>query len=102
MKKFALTAFAAAAAMGLAACGSADDASEDATADNVEMPADQAMATADQPVPDPNASSDVDEGASGVPDATASQAGEDAAAAAADAQDAAAAAATTPTQNKTP
>src|SRR5690606_7578387 len=51
MKKFALTAFASAAALGLAACGDSGDASEDAMADNVEMPADDAMAD----VPDPAA-----------------------------------------------
>jgi hypothetical protein len=92
------------AALGLAACGSSDSASEDATADNVEMPADQAMASAAQPVPDANASSDADETASGVPEATASQAADAAAAAAADAQNAAAAAeaATTQAEKKTP
>jgi hypothetical protein len=50
MKKFALFAVSS-FALALAACGDADDASEDAMADNVEMPADEAMAG----VPDPNA-----------------------------------------------
>lgn len=50
MKKIALTAFAATAALTLAACGGADDASEDAMADTVEMPADEAMTDAAQPV----------------------------------------------------
>jgi maltose-binding protein MalE len=49
MKKFALIAAASSMALALAACGDADDASEDAMADNVEMPADEAMAS----VPDP-------------------------------------------------
>jgi hypothetical protein len=46
MKKFALVAFAAAAALGLAGCGKSDDASDQATADNVEMPADELPAAA--------------------------------------------------------
>ncbi len=45
----------AAFALGLAACGSATDASEDALADNVEVPADEAMAAAPAPVADPAA-----------------------------------------------
>jgi hypothetical protein len=49
MKKLALIAAASACTLALAGCGSADDASEDAMADNVEMPADEAMAG----VPDP-------------------------------------------------
>ena len=40
MKKLALIAFASAASLGLAACGSSDDASEDAMADNVERMSD--------------------------------------------------------------
>lgn len=48
MKKFAYAAFTSAAAMALAACGSADDASEDAMADTVEMPADEAMAPVEE------------------------------------------------------
>lgn len=44
------------AALLLAACGSADDASTEATADTVEMPADEALeAISDQPVADPEA-----------------------------------------------
>ncbi|WP_379922806.1 hypothetical protein [Erythrobacter sp. R86502] len=50
-----LTALAGAALM-LAACGSADDASTEATADTVEMPADAALAPiAEVPVADPSA-----------------------------------------------
>jgi hypothetical protein len=46
---------AASFALALAACGSATDASEDALADNVEVPADEAMANAPAPVADPDA-----------------------------------------------
>ena len=92
MKKFALIAFAAAAAYGLAACGKSDDASEDAMADNVEMPADQAMSTAAPPVADAEASSDT--AATGPTSAAASEAGDAAEAAAADAAAAAEAATT--------
>ena len=52
MKKFALIAAASSFALALSACGSADDASEDAMADNVEMPADEAMAEAPDPTAD--------------------------------------------------
>ena len=55
MKKFALIAPAAGAALLLAACGSATDASEDAMADTVEMPADEAMAGTPEPAADPEA-----------------------------------------------
>ncbi|WP_121118873.1 hypothetical protein [Croceibacterium ferulae] len=50
MKTLALTA-AAPLLFALAACGSSDDASEDAMADTVEMPADEAMAEAPMPAP---------------------------------------------------
>jgi hypothetical protein len=44
------------AALMLAACGSADDASTEATPDTVEMPADDALeAVSDEPVADPQA-----------------------------------------------
>jgi hypothetical protein len=52
MKKIALIAAASSFALALAACGDADDASEDAMADNVEMPADEAMASAPDPATD--------------------------------------------------
>ena len=52
MKKIALIAAASSFALALAACGDADDASEDAMADNVEMPADEAMAGAPDPATD--------------------------------------------------
>lgn len=44
MKKIATFAFAGAAAFALAACGSSDSASEEAVAENVEMPAEEAVA----------------------------------------------------------
>ena len=51
MKKTAANAFGAAfvtaAALALSACGSSDKASEGAQAENVEMPAEEAMNTAD-------------------------------------------------------
>jgi hypothetical protein len=50
MKKIALFAVSS-IAFALAACGDSTDASEDAMADNVEMPADEALSD----VPDPNA-----------------------------------------------
>jgi hypothetical protein len=83
MKKIAMTAFASAFMLGLAACGSADDASEDAMADNVEMPADEALAGAGDPVAD----ADLDAAADAEMDAneaTASEAADAAEAAVAD------------------
>lgn len=55
MKKLIATSFAAVATLALAACGSSTDASEDAVADTVEMPADEAMAGTPQPAEDPAA-----------------------------------------------
>ncbi len=81
MKKIALFAAVSSLALALAACGDSGDASEDAMADNVELPADEAMA--DMPMP----ASDATEAAEDL-EATA-----DEAAAAEDAADAAAAAA---------
>jgi hypothetical protein len=43
MKKIIAAAFATTAALALAACGSSDTATEEAAADNVEMPAEEAM-----------------------------------------------------------
>jgi hypothetical protein len=78
------------AALMLAACGSSDDASTEATADTVEMPADEALeAISDEPVADPEASAtDAPEG-----DAEAAASAEAAADAAADVAAEAAAAA---------
>lgn len=47
MKKIAYAAFASAAALALAACGSAENASEEATPENVEMPAEEAIGGVD-------------------------------------------------------
>lgn len=47
MKKIAYVAFASAAALTLAACGSSESADGEATAENVEMPAEEAMGEAD-------------------------------------------------------
>ena len=52
MKKIALFAAVSSFALALAACGGSDDASEDAMADDVEMPADEAMADTPLPVAD--------------------------------------------------
>lgn len=60
MKKIALFAVSS-FALALAACGDADDASEDALADNVEMPADEAMA--DMPMPEADATEAAEEAA---------------------------------------
>ena len=56
MKKLAPLALATGLALTLGACGSADDASTEATADTVEMPADEALEPVnEQPVADPAA-----------------------------------------------
>jgi hypothetical protein len=47
MKKFAYATLACAAVLALAACGSSDKASEGAQAENVEMPAEEAMNSAE-------------------------------------------------------
>jgi hypothetical protein len=80
MKKIVSVAFASAAALALAGCGSADDASEDAMADNVEMPADEVMAGVDDPVVD-DAAADAQMDAN---EATATQAADEATATVAD------------------
>lgn len=48
MKKIAVLAVTAAAVLALSACGKSDKASEGAQADNVEMPAEEAVNTADE------------------------------------------------------
>ena len=56
MKKFAYAAFVSAAVLALTACGSSDDAQEQATPDNVEMPAEEQLNTVEAvPVPDDGA-----------------------------------------------
>ncbi|TIX48940.1 hypothetical protein [Alteraurantiacibacter aquimixticola] len=52
MKTTARIAILTAATLALTACGSTTDASEDAIADNVEMPADQALTDTPMPVED--------------------------------------------------
>jgi len=58
MRKFAYAALAPLAALALASCGSTEDASEDAEAENVEISADGPMAGVDEPVEDPDAATD--------------------------------------------
>lgn len=92
MKKIGLVA-ATTAALALAACGSSTDASEDAVADTVEVPADEAMVTAPDPIDDPDAMSEEEaEAAMAETEATAEEAADAAEAAANDAMDAAQAA----------
>ena len=56
MRKLAILPALTGAALLLTACGSYDDASTEATADTVEMPADAALAPVDEePVADPSA-----------------------------------------------
>ncbi len=58
MRNAALIAALSGATLLLAACGSADDASSEASADTVEMPADSALSpVTDAPVTDPAATS---------------------------------------------
>ncbi|WP_374407657.1 hypothetical protein [Pelagerythrobacter sp.] len=85
MKKFAF-ALAPVAALALAACGSSDDASVDAEADTVEMPADEALTPiTDEPVAAPVTTPTAeDTTAADNAAADADAAGEAAAAAAAD------------------
>jgi hypothetical protein len=53
MKKFALLTLAAASTLALAACGHSDSATDEATPDNAEMPAEEAVSTVGaMPVPD--------------------------------------------------
>ena len=59
MKNYASLAFASLAALALAACGGADSAKEQAQADNVEMPAEEAVQDVDAtPVADASAAAD--------------------------------------------
>lgn len=70
MKKIALAAFASAAVLTLAACGSSDKASEEAQAENVEMPAEEAMNAAEATAtPVAEASADASAAASGATEA---------------------------------
>jgi hypothetical protein len=56
MKKFSLVTLASAAALALTACGQSESAKEEAQADNVEMPAEEAVGDVDAtPVADASA-----------------------------------------------
>jgi hypothetical protein len=90
MKKIALFA-ASSFALALAACGDSGDASEDAMADNVELPADEAMADTPMPTADSTEVAEDTEASAGEA-AAAEDAADAAAAAAADAEAAAEAA----------
>jgi hypothetical protein len=88
MKKIALFAAVSSFALALSACGDSGDASEDAMADNVELPADEAMA--DMPMPTADATEAAEDAEAGPDEAAAAEDAADAAeAAAADAQAAA-------------
>lgn len=77
-KSFTLSATIA-ATLALAGCGSADDASTEASADTVEMPADSALEpVTDAPVADPSATA-TDAPEPAVPEAAATAAGDAAA-----------------------
>lgn len=78
MKNIAFPLFASTALLALAACGSSDDASEDAAADNVEVPADSAMADAPLPTDDPDALTDSADDAATDPEMDAMEAAEQA------------------------
>lgn len=60
MKKFALSAVAVTAALALAACGNSTDASDEAMADTVEVPADEAVAGTPDPVADADANTEIE------------------------------------------
>ena len=83
MKKIVYAALASATVLALSACGSSDKASEDAQADTVEMPADEAMTeNVQEPAADPNATTDAAQ-APALPDMNRTRAAFDAAAQAA-------------------
>ncbi|HTN13239.1 MAG TPA: hypothetical protein VL094_00380 [Sphingomonadaceae bacterium] len=70
MKKIAHIAFASAVALTLAGCGSSDDASTEAMADDVEVPADEAMTGAEDAGALPAADAQASEDAAPAADAT--------------------------------
>ncbi|MFM6829282.1 MAG: hypothetical protein ACKOVA_02925 [Novosphingobium sp.] len=91
MKKYASLAIVAAAALAVSACGRSDDASEAASEDTVEMPADELpvvepSAAAAPMAPAPDASAAADSEADAARDAADSAAAVAAAAQAADAE----------------
>lgn len=94
MNKIVTAAFACAAALSLAACGSSEQASETATPDNVEMPADELPpvdASAAAPVTAEDAAPAADASAAAMSAADAAQSAADSAQSAAEAAKAAAA-----------
>lgn len=107
MNKITTIAFASLSAMALAACGSSDDASVEAEADTVEMPANDAMEpVVEEPAADPQANA-VDAATAAPSDAVENEidaAGDAAAAAAAEIQEMTGATPTpkTPAEPKTP
>ncbi|WP_017664386.1 hypothetical protein [Porphyrobacter sp. AAP82] len=89
MRKIASLVVLAATSLTLAGCGSADDASTEASADTVEMPADSALEpVSDVPVADPSATA-TDAPEPAVPEPGATAAGDAGAAVAAKALEAA-------------
>lgn len=79
MKKLAFVA--ALAGLGLAACGSSDDASTEAMPDTVEMPADEALEPiAEEPVEDPDAAGPPTDPTESAPDLQTTEEAADAAA----------------------
>ena len=79
MKKIALTALLTGSALALAACGDAEDASYEAEADNVEVPANEAMDTVeDEPVEDADATAEATEEVADTVEAEADAAAENA------------------------
>jgi ABC-type glycerol-3-phosphate transport system substrate-binding protein len=68
MKKFAALTFASLAALALAACGNSESAKEEAMADNVEMPAEEAVQDVDAtPAPDASGSAGAEAATSETP-----------------------------------
>ena len=68
MKKFAALAVATVAGLALAGCGSADSAKEQAQADNVEMPAEEAVQEVDAvPVADASAAAGAEAATAAAP-----------------------------------
>ena len=71
MKNFAILTAASAAALMLAGCGKSDSAKEQATADNVEMPAEEAVQDVEAtPVADASAAAGVEAATTASPAAT--------------------------------
>ncbi len=80
MKKLTSALLVTGATLALAACGSAEDASSEATADTVEMPSDEALeGVTDEPVEDADAMEEVDPADTAVDEQTATAAADAAA-----------------------